>query len=71
MANQDLLELFKGSGPWAILFVLLLWWVLTRGQKTLDRQLQTLEALTKSYEQMSTDVKAIRETLDKRKLTRS
>lgn len=69
--DATFLEYFKGSGPWAILFVGLFIWVLKQNQKREEKLIEVLEKLTDNYDKLATDVKEIKESIDRKRLTRS
>jgi hypothetical protein len=69
--NMDFVALFKDSGPWALLFVGLFIWVLKQNQRREDKLIEVLEKLTDNYERLAADVKEIKDTAERRRLSRN
>lgn len=71
MDQVQFIDFFKDSGPWAVLFVGLFVWVLRQNQKREDKLIEVLEKLTDSYEKLASDVKEIKDSVERKRLTRN
>lgn len=65
--ETEALKLASSQGPYAVLFVALLFYVLRTNEKREDRMLQALDKLGKAYEDMSREVGLIREDVSEMK----
>lgn len=60
------LTFFQSQGPWAFLFVILLFYVLKENAKREERLIKCLDALVPQVENMSHDIGEIKEQLSER-----
>lgn len=64
--EQTILEFFKTQGPWALLFVCLLFWVLKENARREDRYQNIIEELSQKFDMVKdiqSDVKEIKSKL--------
>jgi hypothetical protein len=59
--EQGVLEFFITQGPWALLFVMLFFYVLKQNAKREDRLISCLEELSAKYDTIAKDVGEIKE----------
>lgn len=59
------LNYFATQGPWALLFVILLFWVLKENAKREERLISCLDELSSKYDSISRDVSDIKEAITK------
>lgn len=64
--EQSILEFFKTQGPWALLFVVLLFWVLKENARREERYQDIIEELSQKFDMVKDiqiDVKEIKSKL--------
>lgn len=66
--EQGLLEFFKTQGPWALLFVMLFFYVLRENARREDRLIRCLEELSDKYETIAKDVCEIKDIVKLKRL---
>lgn len=59
------LNYFASQGPWALLFVILLFWVLKENAKREERLISCLDELSSKYDTISKDVGEIKDSIVK------
>lgn len=59
------LTYFQSQGPWALLFVILLFWVLKENAKREERLISCLDELSSKYDTISKDVGEIKDSIVK------
>lgn len=59
--EQGLLDFFKTQGPWALLFVMLFFYVLKENARREDRLIRCLEELSAKYDTIAKDVGEIKD----------
>jgi hypothetical protein len=57
------MNFFQTQGPWALLFVGLLLWVLKESQRREDRLIEVIDRLSEKYDEMAADLRAIKDSL--------
>ena len=59
--EQSVINFFMTQGPWALLFVLLLYWVLKENSKRETRLIECLESLDEKYKDIYNNLDEIKE----------
>lgn len=54
---------FQSQGPWALLFVALFFWNLKENKNREDRLIDVIDRLSKKYDEMSADLRDIKDSL--------
>lgn len=54
--DQTILNFFTSQGPWAVLFVLLLWWVLKTHDEREQRLISALEKITDKLDEIKCEI---------------
>jgi len=63
--EQITLDFFSSQGPWAFLFVILLFWVLRENAKREERLISCLDELSSKYDTIARDVSDIKDSIVK------
>jgi hypothetical protein len=66
--ETTILSFFEKQGPWALLFVLLFLWVLRENQRRETRLIDVIDRLSDKYDEMSTDLRDIKDSLHGRRM---
>ncbi|PWK07491.1 BhlA/UviB family holin-like peptide [Tumebacillus permanentifrigoris] len=65
MVEENLIAIFQGQGPWALLFVVLFMWNLRENKQREGRLIDVIDRLSEKYDEMAVDLHDIKETLKK------
>jgi hypothetical protein len=65
--TESTFQFFANQGPWALLFVILLYWVLRENSKREEKLIKCLDAIVPQLDAMSRDIGEIKDQLSERR----